>query len=92
MYLHGNCTGLSFSFFFFLPNNLIFTIYIVVSIRLYNRRAEDYLNGLLVKMAADRGLDAIDRLTEEFHVYPDFHGNRSPVADPTLKGMVRVGF
>eukprot|EP00102_Acyrthosiphon_pisum_P011264 XP_008179934.1 PREDICTED: FGGY carbohydrate kinase domain-containing protein-like isoform X2 [Acyrthosiphon pisum] len=51
-------------------------------------RAEDYLNGLLVKMAADRGLDAIDRLTEEFHVYPDFHGNRSPVADPTLKGMV----
>jgi hypothetical protein len=39
-------------------------------------------------MAADRGLDTIDRLTEDFHVYPDFHGNRSPVADPTLKGMV----
>lgn len=39
-------------------------------------------------MAADRGLNAIDRLTEDFHVYPDFHGNRSPVADPTLKGMV----
>jgi len=43
-----------------------------------------------MKMATDKGLDAIDRLTEDFHVYPDFHGNRSPIADPTLKGMVRV--
>lgn len=43
-------------------------------------------------MAADRGLDAIDKLTEDFHVYPDFHGNRSPIADPTLKGMVSVAF
>lgn len=39
-------------------------------------------------MAGDRGLDSVDRLTQDFHVYPDFHGNRSPVADPTLKGMV----
>ncbi|KAE9524808.1 hypothetical protein AGLY_014858 [Aphis glycines] len=51
-------------------------------------RAEDCLNELLMKMAKDRGLDAIDRLTEDFHVYPDFHGNRSPVADPTLKGTI----
>ncbi|NVN05234.1 FGGY-family carbohydrate kinase [Asaia spathodeae] len=27
-------------------------------------------------------------LTADFHVSPDFHGNRSPHADPTLKGMV----
>lgn len=54
-----------------------------------NSRVEDYLNDLLAKMAVDRGLDTTDRLTEDFHVYPDFHGNRSPVADPTLKGMVR---
>lgn len=52
------------------------------------RRVEDYLNGLLEKMAADMELESMDRLTEDFHVYPDFHGNRSPVADPTLKGMV----
>ncbi|KAL5235270.1 hypothetical protein ACI65C_002680 [Semiaphis heraclei] len=51
-------------------------------------RAEDYLNGLLVKMAADKCFDAIDWLTEDFHVYPDFHGNRSPTADLTLKGMM----
>jgi len=64
----------------------------ILSIRFYIRRAEDCLNELLVKMAADRGLDAIDKLTENFHVYPDFHGNRSPIADPTLKGMVSVAF
>lgn len=52
------------------------------------RRVEDYLNRLLEKMAANMGLESMDRLTEDFHVYPDFHGNRSPVADPTLKGMV----
>ncbi|HYO94532.1 MAG TPA: FGGY-family carbohydrate kinase [Polyangiaceae bacterium] len=27
-------------------------------------------------------------LTRELHVLPDFHGNRSPLADPTLRGMV----
>ena len=27
-------------------------------------------------------------LSAELHVFPDFHGNRSPRADPTLRGMV----
>src|ERR1700736_2705385 len=27
-------------------------------------------------------------LTQELHVYPDFHGNRSPRANPTLRGML----
>jgi len=27
-------------------------------------------------------------LTSAFHVLPDYHGNRSPHADPTLRGMV----
>lgn len=27
-------------------------------------------------------------LTKDFHIQPDFHGNRSPRANPTLKGMM----
>ncbi|XP_050428744.1 FGGY carbohydrate kinase domain-containing protein [Adelges cooleyi] len=53
-----------------------------------NMRIEDYLNKLLLKMANKRGIEAIDFLTEDFHIYPDFHGNRSPIADPSLKGMI----
>lgn len=34
-------------------------------------------------------LPAVDLLGSSLHVWPDFHGNRSPLADPTLKGMVR---
>ncbi|XP_066547797.1 FGGY carbohydrate kinase domain-containing protein isoform X2 [Amia ocellicauda] len=29
-----------------------------------------------------------DLLTAHLHVWPDFHGNRSPLADPTLRGTV----
>lgn len=36
-------------------------------------------------------LPAVDLLGSGLHVWPDFHGNRSPLADPTLKGMVREG-
>jgi ribulose kinase len=28
------------------------------------------------------------RLTADLHVYPDFHGNRSPRANPWLRGMI----
>ncbi|XP_078074617.1 FGGY carbohydrate kinase domain-containing protein isoform X1 [Mustelus asterias] len=31
---------------------------------------------------------AVGMLSVDLHVWPDFHGNRSPLADPTLKGMV----
>jgi hypothetical protein len=27
-------------------------------------------------------------LTKDLHIWPDYHGNRSPLADPDLKGMV----
>lgn len=47
----------------------------------------DYLNNLLKKMATRKG-EAVDTLSKDVHVLPDFHGNRSPLADPTMKGMI----
>lgn len=32
----------------------------------------------------------LSNLTKDIHVWPDFHGNRSPLADPNMKGMVRI--
>uniref|UniRef100_A0A1I8IL92 FGGY carbohydrate kinase domain-containing protein n=1 Tax=Macrostomum lignano TaxID=282301 RepID=A0A1I8IL92_9PLAT len=42
----------------------------------------------LAGMAKEKGLSEIDRLTAEVHVWPDLHGNRSPLADPDLSGML----
>ncbi|RLB64342.1 MAG: ribulokinase [Deltaproteobacteria bacterium] len=44
------------------------------------------LNERLAVLAADEPFAA--KLTEQLHVLPYFHGNRSPRADPTLRGMV----
>ena len=47
------------------------------------------LNEVLEKLARNRD-QPIWELTEDLHIWPDFHGNRSPIADPTLKGMVVI--
>jgi len=44
------------------------------------------LNAELEELSAAVGFPAA--LTEGLHVMPDFHGNRSPRADSTLRGMV----
>jgi FGGY-family pentulose kinase len=44
------------------------------------------LNERLAAMARDASFPAA--LTRALHVVPDHHGNRSPRADPTLRGMV----
>ena len=44
------------------------------------------LNERLLAMAGEAA--ALPSLTESLHVLPYFHGNRSPRADPTLRGMV----
>jgi len=46
----------------------------------------ELLNSTLDRLA--EGLRFPAELTRSFHVYPDFHGNRSPLADPTLRGMI----
>lgn len=39
-------------------------------------------------MRRKQNLSSISLLTGDLHVWPDFHGNRSPLADPNLKGMI----
>jgi FGGY-family pentulose kinase len=48
----------------------------------------DFLNERLSQLQTESGAAHLAELTEELHVYPDFHGNRSPRADPTLRGMI----
>lgn len=40
------------------------------------------------ELAARSGVRFTAELTRDFHVLPYFHGNRSPRADPTLRGVV----
>lgn len=47
----------------------------------------EILNDLITTIARDRGVPVCE-LTRELHVLPYFHGNRSPRANPSLRGMV----
>ena len=48
----------------------------------------DKLNAHVADLAKREGCAHVAELTKNFHINPDYHGNRSPRADPTLKGMV----
>ncbi|XVE71789.1 hypothetical protein DITRI_Ditri10aG0180100 [Diplodiscus trichospermus] len=62
--------------------------------RLANRAASQktslflLLNNMLESMMREMQCPFIAALTEDVHVLPDFHGNRSPVADPKAKGVI----
>jgi FGGY-family pentulose kinase len=46
------------------------------------------LNARLEELRYRGGFSFVGELGHELHVLPDHHGNRSPRADPTLRGMV----
>lgn len=54
------------------------------------QHAYSFLNARLASMAEGRfsSSSSADLLGSALHVWPDFHGNRSPLADPILRGMV----
>ncbi|XP_075649877.1 uncharacterized protein LOC142620389 [Castanea sativa] len=66
----------------------------VASPHLANRAASrnislyELLNNILETMMLDLKCPFLAALTEDTHVLPDYHGNRSPIADPKSKGMV----
>ena len=45
---------------------------------------------ILDDLARKRSLPHTALLTEDVHVLPDFVGNRSPLADPSISGLVRT--
>ncbi|MEZ5412786.1 MAG: FGGY-family carbohydrate kinase [Opitutaceae bacterium] len=48
----------------------------------------ELLNARLDALASTRGVKFPAALTRDLHIQPDFHGNRSPRANPTLKGTM----
>eukprot|EP01018_Ginkgo_biloba_P006445 Gb_30344 [translate_table: standard] len=55
---------------------------------LQNVSLYELLNKTLETMVNDLQAPFVASLTNDLHVLPDFHGNRSPVADPKSKGMI----
>ncbi|XBH62058.1 hypothetical protein VPH35_116371 [Triticum aestivum] len=48
----------------------------------------ELLNKILLSMAHEQNIPFLSALSQDTHVLPDFHGNRSPVADPKSKGVI----
>ncbi|QNT79235.1 FGGY-family carbohydrate kinase [Entomobacter blattae] len=46
----------------------------------------DYLNTQIEHLSSS--LPSYSYLTKKLHIMPDFHGNRSPLADPEVRGMI----
>lgn len=53
-----------------------------------NTNIYDYLNEHLREMVASQSAPAISYLGRHFFLYGDLFGNRSPIADPNMKGSV----
>lgn len=56
--------------------------------QLANMHIQQYLTELLEDLTDKKELSSMAFLTKDLHVWPDFHGNRSPIADPSLKGTI----
>jgi FGGY-family pentulose kinase len=47
-----------------------------------------FLNTFLEEKKQKHNCKYLEDLVTQLHIYPDFHGNRSPLADPTLRGVI----
>lgn len=48
----------------------------------------DMLEETLDKLRQERNSPSRTHLVRDLHFYPDLHGNRSPLADPKMRGMI----
>ncbi|KAL0383234.1 UNVERIFIED_CONTAM: FGGY carbohydrate kinase domain-containing protein [Sesamum calycinum] len=48
----------------------------------------ELLNEILETLKQEVGSPFLAALTRDIHILPDFHGNRSPIADPISKGII----
>ena len=46
------------------------------------------LEDALKKVMAEKKISDVCYLSKDLHIWPDYHGNRSPLADPSLTGAV----
>uniref|UniRef100_A0A8B9HJV9 FGGY carbohydrate kinase domain containing n=1 Tax=Astyanax mexicanus TaxID=7994 RepID=A0A8B9HJV9_ASTMX len=67
-----------------------YTVYLNCFVFSRDEHVYSFLNRYLEEMSKDQ--KHLDQLSASLHVWPDFHGNRSPLADQSLKGMVRSPF
>ncbi|GAO46153.1 ribitol kinase [Saitoella complicata NRRL Y-17804] len=48
----------------------------------------EYLNRRLEELRVEDNAPTIAHMARQLFMYPDFHGNRSPLADPTMRGTI----
>jgi FGGY-family pentulose kinase len=53
-----------------------------------NDNIYEHLEAICITEQKSRSLESIHMLTKDLHVFPDFHGNRSPIADSSMKGSI----
>lgn len=46
------------------------------------------LQGILTDLAKERNALTLSHLTHDLNIYPDLHGNRSPLADNSMRGLI----
>ena len=61
---------------------------LVLEVKRSGRTIYELLNARLDTLAEGERAPFPAALTRELHILPDFHGNRSPRADPTLRGVI----